>query len=265
MKQILLMIAVVALVGCGGNPNKKANELFVEAVQLIASAEKQTGEAAIKDYEQALGKLEEIIANYSESDLAVKLISGETLFTGKSLKEIKERVVELKRVAGAVSLQKRFLAGELTKADMEKVTSLKVGPNQLTDVKGLEKLTQLTVLYLFRNQLTDVKGLENLMKLESLYFWNNKLTSVEGLEKLTKLRALGLNESQLTELPKGLENLTQLLELNLADNQLAEVPKGLEKLTQLTLLLLNTNPDLTKAQISELQKALPKCRIFPKK
>ena len=51
VKQILFIIAVVALVGCGGDPNKKANELFVEAVQLIDSAEEQTGEAAIKDYE----------------------------------------------------------------------------------------------------------------------------------------------------------------------------------------------------------------------
>jgi hypothetical protein len=43
--------------------------------------------------------------------------------------------------------------------------------------------------------------------------------------------------------------------------------KGLEKLTQLTFLWLNDNPDLTKAQIDELQKALPKCRISsnPKK
>ena len=38
--------------------------------------------------------------------------------------------------------------------------------------------------------------------------------------------------------------------------------KGLEKLTQLTFLWLNDNPDLTKAQIAQLKKALPKCKIF---
>jgi len=43
--------------------------------------------------------------------------------------------------------------------------------------------------------------------------------------------------------------------------------KGLEKLTQLKTLNLYDNPDLTKAQIDQLQKALPKCRIYsdPKK
>jgi hypothetical protein len=38
--------------------------------------------------------------------------------------------------------------------------------------------------------------------------------------------------------------------------------KGLEKLTKLTYLDLFNNPDLTKAQIDQLQKALPKCGIY---
>jgi len=37
--------------------------------------------------------------------------------------------------------------------------------------------------------------------------------------------------------------------------------KGLEKLAELTFLDLGSNPDLTKAQIDELKKALPKCII----
>jgi Leucine-rich repeat (LRR) protein len=65
---------------------------------------------------------------------------------------------------------------------------------------------------------------------------------------------------------KGLEKLTKLSGLNLRNNQLTDV-KDLEKLTQLTVLNLSFNPDLTKAQIAELQKALPKCDIlsYPKK
>ena len=108
--------------------------------------------------------------------------------------------------------------GELTEADLEKVTELELKQNQLTDVpKGLEKLTKLRSLYLSDNQLTNVKGLENLKQLEGLYLVNNKLTSV----------------------------------------------KGLEKLTELAQLELKYNPDLTKAQIAELKKALPqpKCQI----
>jgi len=77
------------------------------------------------------------------------------------------------------------------------------------------------------------------------------------LEKVTFLNLNGI--SQLTDV-KGLEKLTKLKSLDLGVNQLTNV-KGLEKLTQLTKLSLRDNPDLTKAQIAELQKALPKCKI----
>jgi len=170
MKQILLMIAVVALVGCGG---KKA-----------------------------------------------------------LTKEESAKVIE-----AAIRKAAKKPTGELTKADYEKVRMPDLGDYQLTDVKGLEKLTQLQVLYLHNNQLTDVKGLEKLTQLTTLHLNNNQLTSLKGLENLTQLRFLGLNSNQLTSV------------------------KGLENLTQLTQLILQDNPDLTKAQIDELQKALPKCYI----
>jgi hypothetical protein len=43
--------------------------------------------------------------------------------------------------------------------------------------------------------------------------------------------------------------------------------QGLEKFLQLKTLLLDDNPDLNKAQIDELQKALPRCKVYgnPKK
>jgi hypothetical protein len=50
------------------------------------------------------------------------------------------------------------------------------------------------------------------------------------------------------------------MRLSLSLNKLTNV-KSLEKLTQLKKLILYNNPDLTKAQIAELQKALPKCYI----
>ena len=133
--------------------------------------------------------------------------------------------------------------GELTQADLEKVTKLNLGGNKLTDVKGLEKLTKLKELYLAKNQLTNVKGLEKLWQLTRLHLHSNQLTDVKGLEKLT-----------------------QLTHLNLTSNKLTSVT-GLENLTQLTHLYLENNPDLTKAQIDELKKALPKCEIYsnPKK
>ncbi len=64
--------------------------------------------------------------------------------------------------------------------------------------------------------------------------------------------------------PEGeltMAHLDKVTGLSLRKNQLTD-GKGLEKLDQLTWLSLFNNPDLTKAQIDELQKALPNCRIY---
>ena len=99
-----------------------------------------------------------------------------------------------KAIEAAIRKAAKKPTGELTKADYAKLTRLS----------------------LINNQLTEVKGLEKLKKLKGLWIDNNQLTSVKGLEKLTQLEGLGL--------------------------------KG--------------NPDLTKAQIDEVKKALPKCKIL---
>ena len=143
-----------------------------------------------------------------------------------------------KKIETAIRKELKKPTGKLTKADLVKVTELHLNYNNLTDVKGLEKLTQLESLYLYYNQLTDVKGLEKLTKLKWLNLTKNRLTNVKSLEKCTQLTFLRLESNQLTDLT------------------------GLEKLSQLTYLDLRNNSDLTKSQIAELQKALPKCKFF---
>jgi Leucine-rich repeat (LRR) protein len=142
-----------------------------------------------------------------------------------------------KVIEAAIRKAAKKPTGELTKADLEKVRELYLVDDQLTDVKGLEKLTKLTALSLNHNQLTDVKGLEKLPQLKMLWLTANHLTDVKGLEKLTQLKCLYLNQNKLTDV------------------------KGLEKFTQLKFLILDGNPALTKAQIDELKKALPDCKI----
>ena len=121
-------------------------------------------------------------------------------------------------IEAAIRYELEKPTGDLTSADLGKVTKLTISESKLTDVKDLENLTQLKELNLLDNKLTKVPA---------------------GLEKLTKLESLGLSQTQLTKLPEGLE-----------------------KLTKLKVLYLRYNPDLTKTQIAELQKALPKCKIF---
>jgi len=134
------------------------------------------------------------------------------------------------------------------------ITGLNLRDNQLTEIKGLEQLTQLQRLDLSNNQLTEIKGLEQLTQLQDLRLSNNLLTEIKGLEQLTQLQTLWLNNNQLTEI-KGLEKLTQLQVLYLSSNPLTEI-KGLEQLTQLISLDLRWN-QLTEIkgleQLTQLQ------------
>ena len=145
--------------------------------------------------------------------------------------------------------------------DLTQLTSLNLDQNQISVFTPLKDLTQLYHLHLGGNQISDVTPLKDLTHLDTLSLGNNQLTDVKGLGKLTQLKKLYLNHNKLTELPKELEKLSKLTYLELGGNKLTDV-KGLEKLTQLTIMWLFNNPDLTKAQIAELKKALPQCTIY---
>ena len=99
----------------------------------------------------------------------------------------------------------------------------------------------------------------DLDKVKTLVITGQELTSLESLEKLTQLENLNVFNNNLID-ANGLEELTQLQQVNLGINLLSDV-KALGKIKQLLVLNLGNNPNLTRAQIAELQKALPNCRI----
>ena len=167
--------------------------------------------------------------------MIVAVVMGQSVLAADKKPLTKEESAKV--IEAAIRKAAKKPTGELTKADLKKVRELYFVHEQLTDVKGLEKLNQLTELSLVDNQLTDVKGLEKLTQLRNLWLTTNQLTDVKWLEKLTQLKCLYLNKNKLTDV------------------------KRLEKLTQLKFLFLDGNPALTKAQIDELQKALPDCKI----
>jgi len=159
----------------------------------------------------------------------------------KTLKNgyIDNMAIAMSPIETAIRKQIKKPEGVLTNLNFGKVRELDLRRYELKNVHGLKKLTKLVNLHLGHNQVTDVTDLENLMYLSEL----------------------SLSCNNLTEIPNGLERITQLKVLYLDDNELTDV-KGLEKLKQLEQLSLKANPDLTIAQINELQKALPRCEVY---
>jgi len=87
--------------------------------------------------------------------------------------------------------------GGFPKVGLEKITALNLELFQLTEVpKRLEKLTKLEVLGLSGNKLTDVKGLEKLTQLTSLNLDNNPdLTNFQIAELQKALPKCEINSS----------------------------------------------------------------------
>ena len=99
---------------------------------------------------------------------------------------------------------------------------------------------------------------------QSVLAADKKPLTKEESEKVIEAAIRKAAKKPTGELTKA--DLEKVTYLDFSDNQLTDV-KGLEKLTKLKWLNLRDNSDLTKAQIDQLQKALPKCKIFsnPKK
>jgi Leucine-rich repeat (LRR) protein len=121
---------------------------------------------------------------------------------------------------------------------VENIRILEIRSIQLTDINPLAALTQLESLMLFDCQLTDIRPLVKLTRLTYLNLHANKIEDVSDLIRLTMLKELYLDSNQITDV------------------------SGLSGLKQLERLHLRENYDLNKAQIAELQKALPDCTIL---
>ena len=116
--------------------------------------------------------------------LIIAVVMGQSVLSADKkplTKEGSAKVIE-KRIRSAAKKP----TGELTKADYKKVTRLSLLGNQLTSVKGLEKLTKLKSLNLRANQLTDVKGLEKLTQLEDLWLEDNPDLTKAQIDELKK-------------------------------------------------------------------------------
>ena len=135
--------------------------------------------------------------------------------------------------------------GELTCEDLASLETFDASGRQISDLTGIENLTNLAELNLRENVISDLTPLANLTNLTRLVLAVNEITDLTPLENLTELTELNLAFNEITDLT-GLENLTNLVNLNLFTNQVSDLTP-LANLTGLTTLVLSFNEitDLT--------------------
>jgi hypothetical protein len=89
--------------------------------------------------------------------------------------------------------------------------------------KEIENWITLRILDLDHNEITEIKGLDKLINLEILGLNNNKNKKIENIEKLVKLNTLRLSSNQITEIPAIISKLTNLKSLFLYNNPITKI------------------------------------------
>jgi len=177
-----------------------------------------------------------------------------------NLKEISD-LSPLSKIAGleCLSVGGNKITNLSPLANLKKLKELFLSSNEISDLSPLAGLTKLEKLGLKSNPVTNLAPLAGLKELKYLTLRDNGLSDLRPLLKLTKLIDLQIYRNKVSDL-SPLAGMINLEMLRLQDNEIKNL-KPLMGLKQLKRLGLRGNPDLTKAQIDQLQKALPNCKI----
>ncbi len=99
-----MIVLVLVCGGCSADPNEKANKLYVEASQLLQSAQQRKEKKFSADYaayQDAKETIDAILTDYPASTVAVGLLSGQTKILGLTLRQFQEKEEAVKLLAEA--------------------------------------------------------------------------------------------------------------------------------------------------------------------
>ena len=132
----------------------------------------------------------------------------------------------------------------IVESDLLNLSNRNIG--KISDINGLESLSNLKILILSNNNITIINNLKNLINLEELDISRNEIEEIQGLESLINLKQLNLSQNMI-QMIIGLDSLINLKILNLSHNRINEI-EGLSKLIALEHLALFYN------EITQIQK-----------
>ena len=190
-------------------------------------------------------------AEVSETEASIDETTAET--------EAPEEFITIKGEQYSTRLTELTLRSlELTDSDikelnkMTNLTDLDLYENQISDISVLSELTNLTSLALSENTISDISALSGLTNLKHLYLGRNQISDISALSELTNLKTLHLDGNQISDI-NSLSKLLNLTYLELGNNQINDI-SVLSELTNLTNLHLDRNQISNINSLSELTK-----------
>ena len=142
---------------------------------------------------------------------------------------------------------------------LKQLEALQLADNTVSDLSPLADLKALKSLDISGNQLVDLSPISSLYRIEELRIGGNSISDLKPLVKLKSLRALDAGSNKISDL-QPLSDLSTLQVLNLAENQIQSLDP-LASLKALRQLIILGNPELKKADATQLKTVLPKCEI----
>lgn len=131
------------------------------------------------------------------------------------------------------------LTGDLTLEDLQSIVELNLNKKEISDLQGIQYLTNLKKLYLKDNSIKFIEPLKNLIGLEILSLNNNNIDNIKPLGYLKNLVELDLLGNKLTDISPLME-LAKLKQLSLMNNKVSDISK-LGNLVNLEVLVLQNN------------------------
>lgn len=112
-------------------------------------------------------------------------------------------------------------SGDIYLNDVQNITELDAGGKGISNIEGLQYLSNLQVLYLNDNDISDISPLKGLIKLNTLGLCNDKVSDASPLSGLSELSFLSLYNNKLQDI-SALKNLKKLRTLKLANNPITD-------------------------------------------
>ncbi|WP_099224898.1 LapB repeat-containing protein [Listeria costaricensis] len=136
----------------------------------------------------------------------------------------------------------------VTQEDLNKVTSLSITSMVVTNLEGMEYLTNLTSFSCVNSGISDLTPLSSLTQLKRLMLRSGKkISDITPLANLTNLEYIDLGNCQVSDI-SALKNLTHLTTLTLDDNKITDV----SPLSNLANYQPNMKIDVSRNQISDV-------------
>ena len=123
---------------------------------------------------------------------------------------------------------------------------------KITDLTGIEALSQLTNINLRNNNISDFSILSRLPNLQSLDIRYNGLTNLNSLKDVKQLQQLDASNNNITDI-SGLSGMTKLQDLLLSNNNIGNNLEPVSDLANLLTLSLSNNGITSVSNLSKLK------------